>query len=66
MRQLQAEAVQRRTFRGGTRAGEHLIAALRCIYRRVVEDLLVADADDSAKKVGKLRQPPSQRIAFAG
>jgi integrase/recombinase XerC len=64
MRQLQADAVQRRNFRGGTGAGEHLIAALRCVYRRAVADRLMADADDPAKKVGKPRRPTSQRIAL--
>ncbi|MBW6439211.1 site-specific integrase [Actinoplanes hulinensis] len=64
MRQVQAEAVQRRNFRGGTGSGEHLITALRCVYRRAVADRLIADADDPARKVAKPRRPASQRIAI--
>ncbi|WP_307797904.1 tyrosine-type recombinase/integrase [Actinoplanes flavus] len=64
MRQVQAEAVQRRNFRGGAGSGEHLITALRCVYRRAVADRLIADADDPAKKVAKPRRPASQRIAI--
>jgi integrase/recombinase XerC len=64
MRQLQGEAVRRRNSRGGSSTGEHVIAALRCVYRRAVADRLIADADDPARKVAKPRRPTSQRIAL--
>lgn len=64
MRQLQQDAIHRRNSRGGTSTGEHLIAALRCLYRRAVADGLIADADDPARKVAKPRRPTSQRIAL--
>ncbi|MEU4565004.1 site-specific integrase [Actinoplanes sp. NPDC023936] len=64
MRQLQDDAVRRRNFRGGTSTGEHLIGALRCLYRRAVADGLIAEADDPARKVAKPRRATSQRIAL--
>jgi integrase/recombinase XerC len=64
MRQLQGEAVRRRNSRGGSSTGEHVIAALRCVYRRAVADRLIADADDPARQVAKPRRPTSQRIAL--
>ena len=39
------------------------MAALRCLYRRAVEDGLIAEADDPARKVAKPRRLPSTRRA---
>ena len=36
--QIQAGVVVRANGRGGRSAAEHLVAALRCLYRRVVAD----------------------------
>jgi site-specific recombinase XerD len=67
IRQLMAwvktHVVARRNARGGRSAQEHLVAALRCLYRRAVEDGLIAEADDPARKVAKPRRLPSTRQA---
>ncbi|TVT01814.1 site-specific integrase, partial [Amycolatopsis bartoniae] len=39
-----ANVVPRRNGRGGRSAGEHLIAALRCLYRHAEDDHLIAPA----------------------
>jgi integrase len=53
----------RRNARGGRSAQEHLVAALRCVYQRAVEDGLIAAADNPARKVAKPRRLPSTRRA---
>jgi integrase/recombinase XerC len=45
---VKAHVVARRNARGGRSAQEHLVAALRCLYRRAVEDGLIAEADNPA------------------
>ncbi|MFC4017528.1 tyrosine-type recombinase/integrase [Micromonospora sp. GCM10011542] len=55
----------RRNARGGRSAAEHLIAALRCLYKRAVADGYVAAADNPALKVAKPRRLPSTRRAVA-
>ncbi len=62
-RYVQDHVVKRRNGRGGRLAGEHLIAALRCVYRRAVADGLVREADNPAAKVAKPRRLPSTRRA---
>jgi integrase len=57
--------VPRRNARGGHSAGEHLIAALRCLYRHAEADGLVHPADNPASKVAKPRRLPSPRRAVA-
>ncbi|WP_245675732.1 tyrosine-type recombinase/integrase [Micromonospora halophytica] len=57
--------VARRNARGGRSAAEHLIAALRCLYKRAVADGYVAAADNPALKVAKPRRLPSTRRAVA-
>jgi hypothetical protein len=46
---VKAHVVARRNARGGRSAQEHLVAALRCLYRRAVEDGLISEADDPAR-----------------
>jgi len=60
---VKTHVVARRNARGGRSAQEHLVAALRCLYRRAVEDGLIAEADDPARKVAKPRRLPSTRRA---
>jgi integrase len=60
---VKTNVVARRNARGGRSAQEHLVAALRCLYRRAVEDGLIAEADDPARKVAKPRRLPSTRRA---
>ena len=57
--------VVRRNARGGRSAGEHLIAALRCLYRHAEANGLVDPADNPASKVAKPRRLPSPRRAVA-
>jgi hypothetical protein len=56
--------VARRNARGGRSAEEHLVAALRCLYRRAVDDGLIAEADNPARKVAKPRRLPTTRRAL--
>jgi integrase/recombinase XerC len=67
IRQLMAwvktHVVARRNARGGRSAQEHLVAALRCLYQRAIEDGLIAEADNPARKVAKPRRLPSTRRA---
>jgi integrase/recombinase XerC len=60
---VKTHVVARRNARGGRSAQEHLVAALRCLYQRAVEDGLIADADNPARKVAKPRRLPSTRRA---
>jgi integrase/recombinase XerC len=62
---VKVTVVSRRNARGGRSAGEHLIAALRCLYRHAEADGLVDPADNPASKVAKPRRLPSTRRAVA-
>jgi integrase len=62
--QLRAQRVVRRNGRGGQLAGEHFIAALRCLYRHAIADGLVTD--NPAARVEKPRRPTSMRQAVGG
>src|SRR5579859_375837 len=63
MAYVKTHVVARRNARGGRSAQEHLVAALRCLYQRAVEDGLIAEADNPARKVAKPRRLPSTRRA---
>lgn len=45
---VKANRVQRRNGRGGRSAEEHVIAALRCLYRRATADGLMTEAENPA------------------
>ncbi|OXM59122.1 integrase, partial [Amycolatopsis vastitatis] len=62
---VKVNVVARRNARGGRSAGEHLIAALRCLYRHAEDDKLITHADNPARKVAKPRRLPSTRRAVA-
>jgi integrase/recombinase XerC len=62
---VRANVVPRRNSRGGRSAAEHLIAALRCMYKHAEEDGLINPADNPARKVEKPRRLPSTRRAVA-
>ena len=62
---VRANVVPRRNSRGGRSAAEHLIAALRCMYKHAEEDGLIDPADNPAGKVEKPRRLPSTRRAVA-
>ena len=63
MAYVKTHVVARRNARGGRSAQEHLVAALRCLYQRAVEDGLITEADNPARKVAKPRRLPSTRRA---
>jgi integrase/recombinase XerC len=63
---VRPNVVPRRNSRGGRSAAEHLIAALRCLYKHAEEDGLINPADNPARKVEKPRRLPSTRRAVAG
>jgi site-specific recombinase XerD len=63
MAYVKTHVVTRRNARGGRSAQEHLVAALRCLYQRAVDDGLIAEADNPARKVAKPRRLPSTRRA---
>ena len=65
MAHVKAHVVARRNARGGRSAEEHLVAALRCLYQRAVDDGLIDQADNPARKVAKPRRLPSTRRAVA-
>ena len=57
--------MQRRNSRGGRSAGEHQIAALRCLYRRAVADGIITEAANPAAKVAKPGRLSSTRSALS-
>jgi integrase/recombinase XerC len=59
-----AQAVQRRNAREGRSAAEHIIAALRCLYRYAVADGLIRETDNPALRVAKPRRLASTRHAL--
>jgi integrase/recombinase XerC len=59
-----ATAVQRRNSRGGRSAAEHMLAAIRCLYKHAVADGIVTAADNPAARVPKQRRLPSTRRAL--
>lgn len=63
--QMKTQVVVRRNARGGRSSVEHLIAALRCIYRHAEDDELIDKDDNPARKVEKPRRLPSTRRAVA-
>lgn len=64
VRKTSQRAIVRRNSRDGRSAGEHMVAALRCIYRRAEADGLIAMADNPARKIAKPRRLPSSRRAI--
>lgn len=63
--QTRAAVVVRRNSRGGLAAAEHLIGALRCLYRHAVADGLISEHDNPALRVAKPRRLPSTRRALS-
>ena len=63
MAYVKTHVVARRNARGGRSAQEHLVAALRCLYQRAVDDGLIAEAANPARKAAKPRRLPSTRRA---
>lgn len=62
--ETKAAVVVRRNSRGGRVAAEHLIAALRCLYRFAVDDQLIPQRENPAARVSKPRRLASPRRAL--
>jgi hypothetical protein len=62
--QVKTQVVARRNARGGRGAAEHLIAALRCVYRHAEHDGLITPTANPARAVAKPRRLPSTRRAI--
>lgn len=62
--QVKANAIGRRNSRGGRGAAEHMIGALRCIYKHAVADGIIAESENPAARVAKPRRLPSTRGAL--
>ena len=63
MSYVKTNVVARRNARGGRSATEHLVAALRCLYRHAEDDGLITAGENPARKVDKPRRLPSTRRA---
>ena len=63
MSYVKTHVVARRNARGGRSAAEHLVAALRCLYRHAEDDGLISRGENPARKVDKPRRLPSTRRA---
>jgi len=61
---MKRRAVERGNSRGGRTAAEHLISALRCVYKYAVADGLVAEQDNPALRATKPRRLASPRRAL--
>jgi integrase/recombinase XerC len=61
---MKQRVVVRKNARGGRTAAEHLIAALRCMYRYAIADELLSERDNPAARVAKPRRLASTRRAL--
>lgn len=62
--QAKASAIKRRNSRGGRSAAEHMLAALRCLYRHAVADGIITESENPALRVAKPRRLASTRRAL--
>jgi integrase/recombinase XerC len=62
--QVKAAAIVRSNSRGGRTASEHLVSALRCLYKYAVADRLIDETDNPAIRVAKPRRLASTRRAL--
>jgi integrase/recombinase XerC len=63
--EIKANAVQRRTSRGGRGTAENFIAALRCLYRHAEKDGLIKPDENPAIKTAKPRRQGTTRHALS-
>jgi integrase/recombinase XerC len=62
--QVKASVVEPRNARGGRGAAEHLIAALRCLYKHAIADGILTEGQNPAARVPKPRRLRSTRRAL--
>jgi integrase/recombinase XerC len=60
------DAVVRSNSRGGRSAAEHLISAMRCLYKHAEADRLISAANNPAIRVAKPRRLASNRHSLLG
>jgi integrase/recombinase XerC len=61
---MKDRVVRRRNGRGGRSAAEHLVGALRCLYRFAVTERIIAEQDNPAARVAKPRRLGTTRRAI--
>jgi integrase/recombinase XerC len=66
MTYVKTHVVRRRNARGGRSAEEHLVAALRCLYRRAVDDGLITEAGQPGAEGGQAAPPADHPPGTAG
>jgi integrase/recombinase XerC len=57
MAYVKSHVVARRNARGGRSAQEHLVAALRCVYRHAEDDGLITERDNPGPEGGQAAAP---------
>jgi integrase/recombinase XerC len=62
---VKSGAIRRANSRGGRSSAEHLIGALRCLYRLAVADRIITAAFNPAAQVPKPRRLRSTRMALS-
>ncbi|WP_280464786.1 tyrosine-type recombinase/integrase [Nocardia brasiliensis] len=65
IQQTQQGALTRRNSRGGRSAAEHMVSAIRCLYRFAIEDRHLPASDNPAAELKAPRRLPSTRRALA-
>ena len=63
MSYVKTHVVARRNARDGRSATEHLVAALRCLYKHAEDDGYITQQENPSRKVDKPRRLPSTRRA---
>jgi integrase/recombinase XerC len=63
---VRSNARVRRNSRGGRNAAENFVAAMRCLYKHLVNDGRLDERHNPAMRVTKPRRNPSTRRALAG
>ncbi|MCC3316714.1 integrase [Nocardia sp. 852002-20019_SCH5090214] len=63
--QARHAAAARKNSRGGRSAAEHMVGAIRCLYRHARDDGYVPAAGNAAAHIDKPRRRPSSRTALS-
>ncbi|WP_231509618.1 site-specific integrase [Nocardia sp. NRRL WC-3656] len=63
--QARREAAARKNSRDGRSAAEHMVAAIRCLYRHARDDGYVPASGNAAAHIDKPRRRPSPRTALS-
>ena len=66
MAYVKTHVVRRRNARGGRSAQEHLVAALRCLYQRAVDDGMIPPGGQPGREGGQAAPPADHPAGAAG